>query len=130
VVGDRTRLIGVFQNLLGNAVRFMGDVAAPRIEIGARREGDWVTCSVRDNGVGIEPGFRDRIFEVFTRLEPDEPGTGLGLALVKRIVTAHGGRVWVESGGRGTGATFWLTLPGVPAPGGGQGDRAAGEPVP
>jgi len=130
VFGDRTRLIGVFQNLLGNAVRFMGDVAAPRIEIGARREGDWVTCSVRDNGVGIEPGFRDRIFEVFTRLEPDQPGTGLGLALVKRIVTAHGGRVWVESGGRGTGATFWLTLPGVPAPGGGQGDRAADEPVP
>ncbi len=111
VVGDAARLLQVFQQLFSNAVRFMGDQPSPRIEVDAFRDGDEVVCHVRDNGVGIESGDHQRVFRLFKRLESGTAGTGAGLALVKRVVEVHGGRVWVESEGRGTGSTFCFTLP-------------------
>jgi signal transduction histidine kinase len=111
VFGDRGRLVDVFQNLIDNAIKFMGDQQSPRIEIGARREYDEVYCYVRDNGIGIAADYQDRIFDLFDRLDARVEGTGVGLALIKRIIEVHGGRIWVESEGEGKGATFWFTLP-------------------
>jgi signal transduction histidine kinase/ligand-binding sensor domain-containing protein len=111
VSGDRERLVGVIQNLLDNALRFAREGTSPRIEVGARGEGGMAVCFVRDDGVGVAPGDRERIFGLFDRLDPDRPGTGLGLALVERVVAAHGGSTWVESEGRGKGSTFYFTLP-------------------
>ncbi len=112
VRGDRRRLVQVVANLVSNAVKFMGDQPAPRVEIGWRPGREGPAFYVRDNGSGIDPAHGDQVFEVFRRLRTDVPGTGVGLALVRRIVEAHGGRVWVESEGEGKGATFWFTLPG------------------
>ena len=84
---------------------------APRIEIGARRDAEETVLFVRDNGRGIESRFLERVFELFEKLDPGAEGTGVGLALVRRIVEAHGGRVWAESDGPGRGATFCFTLP-------------------
>ena len=109
--GDQTRLQEVFQNLIENAIKFMGDEPMPRVEIGARQEGGAVLCWVRDNGTGIVPKYREKIFDLFERLGQQVEGTGVGLALVKQIVTFHGGRVWVESVGEGQGSTFFFTLP-------------------
>ncbi len=109
--GDRTRLLELFQNLVENAVRFMGDQPDPLVEIGCRRNGDTPVCFVRDNGIGIDPRYHEKIFELFERLDADREGTGIGLALVHRIVELHGGRVWVESDGPGHGSTFYFTLP-------------------
>ena len=119
VSGDRTRLFQVFQNLIHNAVKFTGDAAHPRVEIDARQVGEHIECTVRDNGQGIDPRYRSRIFDLFEKLDADkslagtdaDEGTGVGLALVERIVSAHGGRVWVESDGPGQGSTFRFTLP-------------------
>jgi len=108
---DRERVLEVFQNLLENAMKFMGDQPHPRIEIGARREGDETIIFVKDNGIGIEPSYHERIFGLFNKLEAKTEGTGIGLALVKRIVEVHGGRIWVESAGVGQGTTFYFTLP-------------------
>jgi PAS domain S-box-containing protein len=110
VLGDRVRLREVFQNLIDNAVKFMGDQAEPRIEIGVRRAGSEVVCFVRDNGRGIDPRYHDKVFNLFDKLDPQSEGTGVGLALVKRIIEVHGGRIWVESEGGGGGATFCFTL--------------------
>ncbi|MEE8524121.1 MAG: two-component regulator propeller domain-containing protein [Thermoanaerobaculia bacterium] len=111
VSGDRVRLRAVFQNLIENAVKYMGDQAAPRIEIGCRRGDDGgEVVLVRDNGRGIAPRYHAKIFELFERLDADNRGTGVGLALVKRIVELHGGRVWVESEGPGHGSTFCFTV--------------------
>lgn len=107
---DRLRMREVFQNLLENALKFMGEQKAPRIEIGASRREDDVLCWVRDNGMGIDPRYHDKVFGLFERLDASVDGTGVGLALVRRIVMVHGGRVWVESEGVGRGATFFLTL--------------------
>ncbi|MEM7585795.1 MAG: two-component regulator propeller domain-containing protein [Acidobacteriota bacterium] len=111
VVGDRARLLEVFQNLIENAIKFMGDQASPRVEITAERQGSEVVCTVRDNGIGIAPEYQDRVFGLFERLEPSVQGTGVGLALVKRIVEVHGGRIRLESAGVGAGCTFTFTLP-------------------
>ena len=108
VVGDRVRLREVFQNLLDNAIKFMGDQPEPRVEIGIRPDG--ATCFVRDNGIGIAPEHQEHIFELFMRLDKNTEGTGIGLPLVRRIVEVHDGRVWVESEGRGRGAMFCFTL--------------------
>ncbi len=110
VFGDRARLLEVFQNLLENAVKYMGDEASPRVEIAMRNDGRTDVCCVRDNGMGIDPRYHEKVFGLFERLSIDQEGTGVGLALVKRIVEIHGGRIWVESEGRGTGSTFCFTV--------------------
>jgi signal transduction histidine kinase len=111
VWGDRARLVEVMQNLIDNAAKFMGEQPQPRIEVGARRDPDELVLYVRDNGKGIDPRFRDRVFGLFEKLDPESDGSGVGLALVKRIVDLHKGRVWVESEGLGRGATVCFTLP-------------------
>ena len=111
VRGDRARLVEVVQNLLDNAVKFLGDQPEPRIEIGARLADGGHVFYMRDNGIGIEPRYLDKVFGLFDKLNPESEGTGVGLALVKRIVEVHGGRVWVESQGEGKGSTFCFTLP-------------------
>jgi signal transduction histidine kinase len=115
VYGDRARLVQVVQNLVDNACKFMGDQPAPRIEIGQRgaqadNDGKPILF-VRDNGIGIEPQYHDRVFGLFSKLDAQSEGTGIGLALVKRIVEVHGGRIWVESDEPGQGSTFCFTLP-------------------
>jgi PAS domain S-box-containing protein len=112
VHGDRARLIEVIQNLVDNAAKFMGDQTNPLIEIGARREEDNWVFFVRDNGIGIGPDQHERIFGLFNKLDAQTDGTGIGLALVKRIIEVHGGRIWVESEGTGKGSTFNFTLSG------------------
>jgi len=114
VRGDRQRLLEVFQNLIDNAAKFMGRQEAPRIDVGGREEGGEVVCWVRDNGIGIEPRYHDKVFGLFDRLDPRSEGTGIGLALVKRIVEVHGGRVWIESAGAQRGTTFYVALPRRP----------------
>jgi PAS domain S-box-containing protein len=115
VYGDRQRLIEVLQNLIDNAAKFMGDQAAPRIEIGmSGYEGDLPVFHVRDNGMGIDLVHHDRIFGLFNKLDASSDGTGIGLALVKRIVEVHGGRIWVESE-PAKGAAFLFTLQTKPA---------------
>jgi PAS domain S-box-containing protein len=110
VQADRSRLVQLFQNLIGNAVKFRGE-QPPRVHVGAQREEDGWTFFVRDNGIGIEPRFGERVFEIFQRLHERDryPGTGVGLSICKRIVEHHGGRIWVESQ-LGKGATFLFTL--------------------
>ncbi len=112
VFGDRARLVQVFQNLLDNAMKFAGAAEAPLVTVEARPsvEGKAVLV-VRDNGMGIEPRHRDRVFELFEKLDPRAEGSGVGLALVKRVVESHGGRVWLESEGRGAGTSACVTLP-------------------
>jgi PAS domain S-box-containing protein len=116
VRGDRVRLVEVLQNLLDNAAKFMGDQPRPRIEVGARPGDAGPVCYVRDNGRGIDPRYRERVFGLFEKLDAESEGSGVGLALVKRIVDLHQGRVWIESEGEGRGTTVCFTLP---APAGG-----------
>jgi signal transduction histidine kinase len=111
VLGDRNRLLEVFQNLIENAVKFRSGQADPLVEVGSRPGPDGPVVTVRDNGVGIDPRYHDRVFGLFERLDPRVEGTGVGLALVKRIVEVHGGRVWVESEGAGQGSIFCFSLP-------------------
>ncbi len=110
---DRERLVRVYQNLIENAVKFLGDECVPRIEVGCRRDASTPIYFVRDNGQGIEPDDVQKVFEMFERLHGGE-GTGLGLAIVERIIEAHGGRIWAESEGRGCGVTFCFTLEPTP----------------
>ena len=111
---DRIRLREVFQNLIENAAKFFEEgQEAPRVEIGLRQGKDVSsepTYFVRDNGRGIEEKFHEKIFGLFERLDQSIPGTGIGLAVVRRIIEVHGGRIWVESDGPGTGSTFCFTL--------------------
>jgi signal transduction histidine kinase len=109
--GDRMRLREVFENLIGNAAKYMGDQTNPLIEIGAIEEGNEKVFYVKDNGMGIDPHYHTRIFNLFEKLNPAIEGTGVGLAIVKRIIEVHGGRIWVESEGLGKGSTFCFTIP-------------------
>jgi PAS domain S-box-containing protein len=111
VVGDRSRLLQVIQNLLDNAIKFFGDQPDPRVEIGARQTGEETVFYIRDNGVGMDPKHHEKVFGLFEKLDPKSEGTGVGLAIVKRIVDLHGGRIWVESEGLDKGSTFCFTLP-------------------
>ena len=106
------RLVQVYQNLIANAVHYMGDQQAPRIEVSAAVEGGEVIATVRDNGIGIKPEWVERIFVMFQRLHKQDeyPGTGIGLAICKRIVERHGGKIWVESEPN-KGSTFCVSLP-------------------
>ena len=109
--GDRPRLVEIWQNLVENACKFMGDQPKPRVEIGVEQRGTETVFFVRDNGAGIEPRYREKVFSLFEKLNPKMEGTGMGLALVKRIVELYKGRIWVESDGPGRGANFLFTLP-------------------
>lgn len=112
VFGDRQRLLEVLQNLIDNAAKFMGSQPEPRIEVGQRGQEDGkLIFYVRDNGIGILPEHHDRVFGLFNKLDPNSEGTGVGLALVKRIVEIHDGRIWFESEA-GKGTTFYFSLPG------------------
>ena len=111
VFGDRSRLREVLLNLIDNGVKYMGDQPRPRIEIGARLGEGETICYVRDNGMGIEPRFHEKIFGLFDQLDKKAGGSGIGLALAKRIVEVHGGRIWVESDGPGRGSTFCFAMP-------------------
>ncbi|NJN66334.1 MAG: response regulator [Chloroflexaceae bacterium] len=111
VWGNRTRLVQAVQNLVDNAVKFMGDQPAPRIRIGWREQGTRRMFSVEDNGIGIVPAYHEKVFGLFDKLDPRSDGTGIGLALVRRIIETHGGRIWIESQGHGTGTTVYFTLP-------------------
>jgi PAS domain S-box-containing protein len=111
VFGDRARLVQVIQNLVDNAAKFMGSQKHPLIEIGADHDSKECIYYVRDNGIGIAPEFHERVFGLFNKLDAASEGTGIGLALVKRIIDYHGGRIWVESQGLGKGTGFFFTLP-------------------
>jgi PAS domain S-box-containing protein len=110
VMGDRSQLVQLMQNLIGNGLAYRSD-KPPHIHISAERGGkDWI-FSVRDNGIGIDPKHYDQIFEIFKRLhnQKDKPGTGIGLAVCRRVVSRHGGKIWVESE-PGCGSTFHFTI--------------------
>lgn len=134
VFGDRPRLVQVFQNLIDNAIKYRSGQAPPRIEIGVvkgvgENETDEIRrldvaappqdrliqsiVYVRDNGLGLAVRDRERVFKLFDQLDPSREGSGLGLALVQRIIDAHGGKIWVESDGPGHGSTFFFTLPTI-----------------
>jgi PAS domain S-box-containing protein len=111
--GDPTRLTQALQNLVDNAVKFMGDQPNPHVEIGQQggdADGNPIFF-VRDNGIGIAPEHQKRVFELFNKLNTEEKGAGIGLALVKRIIESHGGVIWVESEGADKGSTFYFTIP-------------------
>ncbi|MEM7017645.1 MAG: ATP-binding protein [Pseudomonadota bacterium] len=110
IYGDRKRLLEVWQNLIENALKFSKPQTTPQIHIGCRQETPPVFY-IRDNGIGIDSRYHEKVFELFERLSPeDSDGTGIGLALVRRIVEIHNGRLWVESDGMGKGSTFCFSL--------------------
>ncbi len=115
VFGDEAQLVSLFQNLLDNAVKFRG-ATPPTVSVSCRDAGTEWECAVRDNGIGIDPKHAERIFGVFKRLhtEQEYPGTGIGLALCRKIIERHGGRIWVEPA-EGGGSVFQFTLPKRPA---------------
>jgi PAS domain S-box-containing protein len=111
--GDQARLVEIWQNLVENACKFMGDQPEPRLELGARGSGRGTVFYVRDNGIGIESQYLEKVFGLFEKLDRNVEGTGLGLALVRRIVELNGGKIWAESQGCGLGTCISFTLPGA-----------------
>ena len=115
VMGNPTRLTQLFQNLIGNAIKFQREGVAPQVHVGCRPEGGRWLLWVQDNGIGIEAAHQDKVFQIFHRLHSRDkyPGTGIGLAICKKIVQQHGGRIWIHSKS-GQGTTFFFTLPQEP----------------
>ncbi len=111
IYADPQRMAEVWQNLIENAVKFMGNQPDPVIEIGYSNSEKEIEFFIRDNGIGIDPKYHDTIFGLFNKLDNKSEGTGFGLALVKRIIEVHGGTIWVESEGRDKGCTFKFKLP-------------------
>ena len=111
VAGNPRQLEQLFSNLVSNAIKYSGD-EDPRVEIAVEQWGDRCLFSVTDNGIGIDPAYVEQVFEIFNRLHSADEfeGTGIGLALCRKIVTHHGGDIWVDSE-PGTGTTFQFTLP-------------------
>ncbi|HEX75654.1 MAG TPA: PAS domain S-box protein [Dehalococcoidia bacterium] len=109
VMADEGQLVQLFQNLIDNAIKFRGE-ELPRVHVSAEQRGNEWVFSVRDNGVGIEPQYFERVFIIFQRLHSGYPGTGTGLSICKRIVERHGGRIWLESQA-GKGSTVWFAIP-------------------
>jgi light-regulated signal transduction histidine kinase (bacteriophytochrome) len=114
VLGEASLLTAVFQNLLSNALKFRGE-APPRVSVTAQRDGQNWLFTFSDNGIGIEPEYADRIFVIFQRLhdKASYPGTGIGLAMVRKIIEYHGGQIWLDTEA-GPGARFRFTLPRLP----------------
>lgn len=110
--GDRIRLRELFENLIDNAVKYMGNQSAPTIEIGVRND-EQPVIFIRDNGIGIDQKYQESIFGLFNKLDINSEGSGAGLAICKRIVETHKGRIWVESEGPGKGSTFCFIVPSV-----------------
>ncbi len=112
VTGDAGLLTGLFQNLISNAIKFRGD-APPHVEIAAARDGRFWHFSVTDTGIGVEDDYAERIFVIFQRLHTRDAyeGTGIGLAMCRKIVEYHGGRIWLAPAAPGRGARFEFTLP-------------------
>ncbi|MBM4054036.1 MAG: HAMP domain-containing histidine kinase [Planctomycetes bacterium] len=108
---DKQRFIQVMQNLIDNAIKYMGDQTNPRIEIGATNNKSEIICYVKDNGGGIDPRYHEKIFNLFERYDEKSTGSGIGLASVKKIIEIHDGRIWVESEGKGKGSIFYFTIP-------------------
>jgi len=107
---DRMRFVEVLVNLLENSVKYMGDQPQPEIEIGRRLDGGNTVFFVQDNGIGIDPSQHDKVFELCYKVDKSSDGTGAGMAIVKRIIEVHGGRIWIESE-LGKGCTVCFTLP-------------------
>jgi len=113
IFADRKRIFEIVQNLVENAIKFKRDDADPVIEIGARSSDGLTTVYVKDNGIGIESKYFENVFGLFNKLNTASSGTGIGLALVKRIAEVHGGKAWVESDGPGHGSVFYFSLPEI-----------------
>lgn len=109
--GDRARLCQLWQNLIENGIKYCPESLVPNIEIGFQQSDGETVYYVKDNGIGIDPDYHGKVFGIFDKLNPDSPGAGLGLSLVRRIVEKYGGRIWIESDGKGNGCTFLFTLP-------------------
>ena len=118
VRGDKVRLGEVLQNLVENALKFMDGQTQPHIQIGFEHRDQRPVFYVRDNGMGIDPRYQDRVFRLFEQLDGSHEGSGIGLSLVKRIVEVHEGKIWVESEGLGKGSSFYVALPESAKPGG------------
>jgi light-regulated signal transduction histidine kinase (bacteriophytochrome) len=112
VMGDRSQLVQLMQNLIGNGLKYRGE-KPPHVQVSAELNGSNWLFSVRDNGIGIAAKHLERIFEIFKRLHDQQeyPGTGIGLAVCRRVVHRHGGKIWAESAGEGHGSTFKFTIP-------------------
>jgi light-regulated signal transduction histidine kinase (bacteriophytochrome) len=126
IPADATQMVQLFQNLVGNGIKFKG-ANPPLVHVSVVREADDWVFSVRDNGIGIEPRYAECIFVIFQRLHPSEdyPGNGIGLALCRKIVERHGGEIWLESQ-PGHGSTFFFNIP-VDGQNAGLAEREAGE---
>ena len=111
IYGDRIHLGELLKSLIENAVLYMGSQPKPHIEIGVGKQDNQPVIFVSDNGQGIDPRYHNRIFNLFEKLDPMTEGAGIGLALAKRIVEMHGGKIWVESAGEGQGSKFCFTVP-------------------
>ena len=110
VTVDTMRFAEVLQNLIENSSKFTKDNPNPKIEIGCRMDNEKPVFFVRDNGIGIDEAYRERVFGLFEQLNHKLGGTGIGLALIKRIVEIHNGNIWIEDGENGQGATFCFTV--------------------